>query len=454
VENNFTEGYNWVTETIKSSKHAALAHALEISKALVFLKQGELTEAVEILKSFEKKETKVATAAATNLSFMFFLQGDLEQAERYGDIAKSADFYNACAYVNLGNCMFARGDYERAKEFYHEALATDSSCTEALYNLGLTNQHLQFYEDALSCFHKVHSLCRSHPHVTFQLGRTHELMGESDIAVEWYLKALALVPTDPGILKKLGYMAEMEGDRQQAYQYYYDCYRHDPSDLEAIEWIGSYLNEVQLHDRAITFYNRATLLQPSDIRWPMLIAACHRRTGNYTQAIENYAKVYRENPDHLPSLQALARLTADMGLKEAEHYAEELKKLEKQLENRNSAARSARFGPPSRLGTSRPGPSRGGSSEYDHDRGDNESIPFTGRLDTAAERREMYGMSRGTTDNGNLEDENNYQSNFAPPEIRLRRASSRAPSTATRRGTEEDEDIFANDDLSEDLLPF
>ena len=147
------------------------------------------------------------------------------------------------------------------------------------------------------------------------------------------------------------------------------CYRHDPSDLEAIEWIGSYLNEVQLHDRAITFFSRAMLLQPNEIRWPMLIAACHRRTGNYTQAIETYSKVYKENPDNLPALQALARLTADMGLKEADYYAEELKKLEKQMENRMSAGRSGRFGPPSRLGTARAGPSRGGH-EIDSDRYD------------------------------------------------------------------------------------
>jgi len=98
IESTFADGYHWVTEAIKVSKHAPLAHALEviyfsilkysiywkiniecapnlfqISKALVFLKQRNLPEATEILKSFEKKETKVATAAATNLSFMFFL---------------------------------------------------------------------------------------------------------------------------------------------------------------------------------------------------------------------------------------------------------------------------------------------------------------------------------------------------------------------------------------------
>jgi len=31
IENTFSDGYSWVTESIKSSRHAALAHALEVS---------------------------------------------------------------------------------------------------------------------------------------------------------------------------------------------------------------------------------------------------------------------------------------------------------------------------------------------------------------------------------------------------------------------------------------
>ena len=30
IENTFAEGYGWVTESIKSSRHASLAHALEV----------------------------------------------------------------------------------------------------------------------------------------------------------------------------------------------------------------------------------------------------------------------------------------------------------------------------------------------------------------------------------------------------------------------------------------
>lgn len=61
---------------------------------------------------------------------------DYDQADRYADLAMTADRYNPAALNNKGNTVFSRQDYEKAAEFYKEALRNDSSCTEALYNLG------------------------------------------------------------------------------------------------------------------------------------------------------------------------------------------------------------------------------------------------------------------------------------------------------------------------------
>lgn len=65
-----------------------------------------------------------------------FQQGELEQAEKCGELAKEVDGYNAAAYVNLGNCSLAKGEQQKAKQLYTLALDNDASCVEALYNLG------------------------------------------------------------------------------------------------------------------------------------------------------------------------------------------------------------------------------------------------------------------------------------------------------------------------------
>ncbi len=202
IEESFSSGYNWCVDTIKMSQHSQLANDLEINKAVMFLRQKDFASAVETLKAFEKQETKVASTASTNLSFLYFLQGDIEEAEKYADLARTADSYNAAAFVNLGNCCFKKGDIEKAKELYMVALDNDASCVEALYNCGLCNKKLGLHEDALEDFFKLHSIVRNHSEVVYQIANLYESMGDLDQAIEWYLQLLGLTPTDPVILQK------------------------------------------------------------------------------------------------------------------------------------------------------------------------------------------------------------------------------------------------------------
>ena len=66
-------GYNWCVEAIKSSVYAPLAGDLEINKAVTFLKQKDIPQALDTLKSFQRKESKVASSAATNMAFIHLL---------------------------------------------------------------------------------------------------------------------------------------------------------------------------------------------------------------------------------------------------------------------------------------------------------------------------------------------------------------------------------------------
>ena len=114
------------------------------------------------MKSFEKKDQKLVGTAATNLSFLYYLEGEYKNSEKYAEIAINSDRYNAKALTNLGNCHYQKGIYyiyiyicvyviklnicsihltagvyDKAKEYYQEATSVDALCTEAIYNLGL-----------------------------------------------------------------------------------------------------------------------------------------------------------------------------------------------------------------------------------------------------------------------------------------------------------------------------
>lgn len=51
-------------------------------------------------QDFEKKEHKLKARAATNLAFLYSLEGDASSAERYADLAVTTDKYSAQALVN------------------------------------------------------------------------------------------------------------------------------------------------------------------------------------------------------------------------------------------------------------------------------------------------------------------------------------------------------------------
>ena len=89
-----------------------------------------------MLKSFERKDTALKAKAATNLSFLYFLEGDVAQADKYANLAVRHDRYNAKALVNKGNCLNLTGEKEKAKELYLEAIGVEADCIEAIYNLG------------------------------------------------------------------------------------------------------------------------------------------------------------------------------------------------------------------------------------------------------------------------------------------------------------------------------
>uniref|UniRef100_A0A4X1U369 Intraflagellar transport protein 88 homolog n=1 Tax=Sus scrofa TaxID=9823 RepID=A0A4X1U369_PIG len=331
-------------EVVKASPYVELANDLEINKAVTYLKQKDFHQAAETLKMFEKKDSRVKSAAATNLSFLYYLENEFAQASSYADLAVNSDRYNPSALTNKGNTVFANGDYEKAAEFYKEALRNDSSCTEALYNIGLTYKKLNRLDEALDCFLKLHAILRNSAHVLYQIANIYELMEDPGQAVEWLMQLLSVVPTDSRVLSKLGGLYDSEGDKSQAFQYYYESYRYFPSSIDVIEWLGAYYVDTQFCEKAIQYFERASLIQPTQVKWQLMVASCFRRSGNYQKALDTYKDIHRMFPENAECLRFLVRLCTDIGLKEVQEYAAKLKRLEKMKEIREQRVRSGRDG--------------------------------------------------------------------------------------------------------------
>ncbi|XP_015111353.1 intraflagellar transport protein 88 homolog [Diachasma alloeum] len=265
IEDTLTAGFAWCVDTMKSSAYSSLAADLEINKAMVFLYNREIGLAIDTLKMFENRDSKANNSASTMLSFINFLQGDYEQAEKYAEAARKVDSYNAAAYVNLSAVAIKRNELDRARELLLCALDSDASHVQALYNLGLVYKRQGWYEEALECFWKLRNIVRYDPQTVYQIGRLYQLIKDMDQAAEWYNQLLTILPSDPGVLQKLGEMYDNLGDRQSAFQHYHDSYRFYPANFEVIDWLGSYYIGMQAfsnnHVRVSNFQGKFALFK-------------------------------------------------------------------------------------------------------------------------------------------------------------------------------------------------
>ena len=111
IDPNFSDGFDWMIEVLKASSNSHMASELEIAKSVQYLKSKDFQKAIECLKDFEKKDQKLVGTAATNLSFLYFLDNDLKNSEHYANVAIEHDRYNSKAQTNKGNIYFARGNF-------------------------------------------------------------------------------------------------------------------------------------------------------------------------------------------------------------------------------------------------------------------------------------------------------------------------------------------------------
>uniref|UniRef100_A0A3Q3FHF0 Intraflagellar transport protein 88 homolog n=1 Tax=Labrus bergylta TaxID=56723 RepID=A0A3Q3FHF0_9LABR len=432
IETSFVTGFDWCVEMVKSSQYVELANDLEINKAITYLRQKDFNQAVETLKTFEKKDSRVKSAAATNLSFLYFLEKDYDQADRYADLAMNADRYNPAALINKGNTVFVKQDHEKAAEFFKEALRNDSSCTEALYNLGTYKDEFRLnrLEEALDCFLKLHAILRNSAQVMYQLANLYPLLEDTQQAIEWLMQVISVTPTDPQALAKLGELHSGEGDKSQAFQYYYESFRYFPSNIDVIEWLGAYYIETQFCEKAIQYFERATLIQPTQVKWQLMVASCYRRSGENESVLD--LSCHEIHHVSVFCLRFLVRLCTDMGLKEVQEYATRLKKVEKMKEIREQRVKSGREGSTRGRREGREG-SAGSAGDSNSTKGE--------RL--SAKMRSLPGSNEPYEASSPKEIDASYVDPLGPHMER--------PKTGAKRRVEDDD--FADEELGDDLLP-
>ena len=319
---DWSAGYEWVC-TALDENHEELAIQMKLEEATEkLIKHKDFGAATKTLKSIQKRDKEVMAAKATNLSFVNFLEGNIEGAGKYADTAVEYDEYNAKALVNKGNVLFVNGDFTSAKELYTQANDIQADCLQAIFNLGLANAQLGLAEDAIHAFERAHRITPNDPQIckleislfvscssrctqsylimylaVYQIADIYELQGRSQDALKWF-NVLAARVNDPGVLSRLGELYNETNDESRALNYQLESFRHYPIDLDVISAIGTFFVKQEMYERSLYFFQQASLIQPKEIKWGMILASNHKRCGNHDIAFQEYQKLHEKFPEN------------------------------------------------------------------------------------------------------------------------------------------------------------
>ncbi|XP_017020872.1 intraflagellar transport protein 88 homolog [Drosophila kikkawai] len=354
IEENYNDGYNWCIEVIKSSNMAWLASELELNKALVYLRQNDVNQAIETLQMYDRKSEGSMTASAlTNLSFIYISLGNLEMARHCLNQLQEIGALdtNPLALINASIVDLQKQDLVSARERLKRALQLQPTSFEANYNLGLVALAQQDYELAEERFELLkaqllvpHSV--QHSHVFYQLAKLQERRlkgGSPGASLQGYLQVLGIsaADIDSRLFEKVGSLYEQIQDHQEANQYYNEAYRINMSDINIASSIGSYYIKLQATEKALYYYERAVLADPNDPNLMLRIASCFR--NSYLppkQYLGMFQKIYARFPDNLTCVRALMQVTKSLGMSDLhERYAADYARLHKQQQERQNEQR-------------------------------------------------------------------------------------------------------------------
>jgi len=332
-------GYQWVIGQLTAAGSVTLANELEMDKALSYLRDKKFEKAVEVLKEFERKEHLLKAKASTNLSFLYFLEDDIAEAEKYAEMAVSADRYSATALVNRGNCLYTKGEYESALSMYLEAVGVEADCVEAIYNLGLVNKKLGNHDDALVSFTKLNTIMPNNVEAIFQIAACYDALENFKQAVKWFETLQMRVPNDPGVLARVGAIWSKAGDEAKALHSYTEAHRVYPVNMDVISWLGAFHVQSEVYEKAMPYFDLAAKIQPQEVKWQLMVASCFRRIGALQNALGKYMEIHRASPDNVECLRYLVHLCTDLNRKDEVHdYVVKLRKAERAAAEAAAAA--------------------------------------------------------------------------------------------------------------------
>jgi intraflagellar transport protein 88 len=112
-------GFQWCMDELSRAQLHHLVDDVLMAKAAHSL-PGDVDAAVDVFKQFERHSGATRAKAASNLSFLYLLEGNVAEAERYATMAKDRDEYHVQARTRSArHCSITSGRRMRLASHLH-----------------------------------------------------------------------------------------------------------------------------------------------------------------------------------------------------------------------------------------------------------------------------------------------------------------------------------------------
>jgi len=52
-------------------------------------------------------------------------------------------------------------------------------------------------------------------------------------------------------------------------------------------------------EKACSFFSRAAMVHPKEVKWNLMVASCYRRMEDYERSLKVYEDIFNEHPENI-----------------------------------------------------------------------------------------------------------------------------------------------------------
>ncbi len=262
-----------------------------------FMRSGKYEEAEKSLrKSIELNPDYASTHEV--LGMILLSKGKLNDAQIELETALKLDPELADAHENLGTIYLNRNENEKAQKAFETAINLNPDLAVAHEGLGLIQLSKRDFDRAQMEFETAIKLAPEHASAHVNLGVVYLNRKEYEKAQMKFETALTLDPEFADAHHRLGLIYMMKKEFDKAERAFRTVYQTNPNNPNVCFMLGRVLS---INDRtipeAISMYNKALSLMPSNIQGYIELGNLYLKIGNRAQAISEFEKALKLDPN-------------------------------------------------------------------------------------------------------------------------------------------------------------